>query len=142
MLLTAVGALHELPLKVTALPPVAFPTLPSTAAQNEPDTQSTDTGPFWSLSIVTGVLHGGLPLNVSALPSDLLLPSSTATQNETSGQETEVRIPLDVLSIATGRDHLLAASTEDGAISAAAITPTTTRRVLLTRRSYPRREHT
>ena len=72
-------------------------------------------------------------MNIRAWPSELLFPSSSATQKDTSGQEIEVRIPLEALSIATGGAHLLAATEEAGAMSATAIAATMAGRTHFTR---------
>ena len=69
-----VGALHEDPLYVRALP------LPSTAAQNDTEGQETATRRFVP-SMPTGALHE-LPLNVSARPV-----KSTTAQNDAEGHD-------------------------------------------------------
>ena len=70
------GALHELPLYVSAFP------WPSTAAQNDDDAQDTESRKLVP-SMFAGALHE-LPLYVSAFPWP-----STAAQNDDDEQDTE-----------------------------------------------------
>ena len=78
------GAVHELPLKVSA-----FPWL-STAAQNEDVGQETDVR-FSVPSMLAGVVHE-LPLKVTAFPW-----LSTAMQNEADGHDTASRRVVSML---------------------------------------------
>lgn len=72
-----VGAPHDAPLNVTALPPL------STAAQNEDDGQDTEVRPL-TPSMLPAALQE--PLKVKAFPA-----LSTAAQNDADAQDTEVR---------------------------------------------------